>query len=58
MSEVEGPWWSVMLECPVCGHEQASVFPDQTQKLECGGCGHMMDRPEETQPWGKVAYER
>jgi ribosomal protein S27E len=33
------------MECPICNHEQVSVYPASCEYLECGGCGYMMEAP-------------
>jgi hypothetical protein len=45
-------WWSGMVECRLCGHEQCAVVPvvaygddDVLTRLECGNCGNMTCEP-------------
>jgi hypothetical protein len=45
-----GPWWSIPVECRICGHREVTVCPVGTdiENLECAECGNMTCEPQET----------
>lgn len=51
--ERDGPWFSGLVTCRLCGHEQMSLVPvdseedDLLTRLECGNCGNMTCEPND-----------
>lgn len=43
--DYDGPWVAATVECPICNTVHVSVHPVVCERVECPGCGYMIEAP-------------